>query len=114
MNNSYGFTPNMDEDTPAVAIPHWVKFSERRPPKKDKEYLVAYRSWSKEYSLELACYAPVKDFENETDVTTKRDYNDDWAFGRYNEDIDFVGMPDKWIDYWLEGLEMPKGEDNDS
>lgn len=114
MNNSYDFTPNMDEDAPAVVIPHWVKFSERRPPKKNKEYLVAQSSWSKEYFLQLAWYAPVDGFEYETDVTAKKDYNANWAFARYNEDLDLIGMPDKWIGYWLEGLELPKGENDDS
>lgn len=110
------------EGAPAIIIPHWVKFSERRPPKKEKEYLVAIGmgneiegSW---YSLEIAYYAPIKSFAYyvyETEETIKRDYHgNDWAFGRYTKDIDFIGIEDDWVAYWFEGLKLPKGENNDS
>lgn len=87
---------------------HWVKFSERRPPNESKKYVIAFGGWSKEYHLTLGYYEPVEGFEFEDEQTRKQDYKDDWAFCQYNEDLDLIGMPDDSVDYWLEGLELPK------
>lgn len=91
------------DDAEEIQVPHWVKVSERKPTPRFEAY-IALVSYGDNLRYDLLYYGPKSQgdvyFDEEDGPDYECFYYDDIEYG-------FTEVEDRYVIYWLDGLEMP-------